>query len=454
VGASPSQAGRTTASRDQAGAAAVAGVPGVVPVLPSRCATMVNMAAPVPKRVRAVRFLVLLLPILYGEYTIWSVQNRGLFEYVGIDHRVLRSTAEIAWHEGFAAVYQFSSQALRQRDLFRAFAGPVAMRSGALPFPYLPAFIPPVLVVLPFAPAAGFLVWTILNAAGMALYTRRFLGGFGIKRRSGLIFAAMSSAPVFFTLLFGQFTLPLIIGFGEFLLAIRHGRPFASGLWLAGLALKPQTLVLLGPALVVGRQYRAMAGAVAGGLALVGVSFLLAGPLGMERLAETYRDVGRLPGTFPQSMMNWRALAVNLIGEPLSAPGYGLAIAGMAVTTFFALRPYRTSVGAADILMVGLLMWAATGAVSWHAHVHMAAPLLLPLAALAARHDWAWWLFGAWVVLPGVLFVETAFLLDPGAAHQILGLCLFAFNLLCVLAAALALRGTRAGALRAGAHVG
>ena len=75
------------------------------------------------------------------------------------------------------------------------------------------------------------------------------------------------SLPVFLNLFTGQVNVWLVVCVGEFMRASISGREFRSGLWLGGLLLKPQALLLLAAGLLMRRRARILAGTCSRGAA-------------------------------------------------------------------------------------------------------------------------------------------------------------------------------------------
>ena len=131
---------------------------------------------------------------------------------------------------------------------------------GKMPFPYPPAFL---LLVLPFGLLGFPAAMALWSAATFVVYlsvTRRALPG------AGWLPAAF--APVFATAAIGQngfVTASIFIGG----LCLLRSRPFAAGLLLGCLAIKPQLGVLLPLALLASTQWRAIAGAALSSLGVL-----------------------------------------------------------------------------------------------------------------------------------------------------------------------------------------
>ncbi len=387
------------------------------------------------RRLKPAQWLNLLwiaLAIFYVLYTVGSLWYRGLFDFAGTDFRPFRASAEIAYERGFAQVYDLAIQERFQRPLYDAYArGASPWPYETVPMPYMPAFVLAFLPMLLLPPAPGFVVWTLLNGTLLVLYLRRLSRALGIPRPRSDLIGMMVCVPAFLTLFFGQVSVWLLVFLGEFLLCWWRGREFQGGLWLAGLLLKPQFLILLLPGLLIARRFKLLAGFAAAGLALLALSFLLAGWQGLMNLAQLILLYpGELPTTSPNIMMNWRSLAVNLdllLPSPLA---WGPAVAGMGLTGVAGFSLWLRSPDSARprLALAVLGTYAATCAITWHAHVHMALPLLAPLLLLQADGALPRGLLNLWIAVPGVLFVAVGIAL-PGLGQAMAGLSLLALNL-------------------------
>lgn len=374
---------------------------------------------------------------LYAALSLW---HRGLFEYVGSDYRTLWSSALIARSQGFRAVYQLDVQAEFQRPLYDHYktrlpvlVPPLAARIpfGPIPTPYLPVFVLPLQPFLLLPPVAGHVLWVVFNAAAYVLYLVRFTKATGLDDRSLLISMVLAS-PLLFTLLFGQTNVWLALFFGEYILATLHGRPFQAGLWLAGMLLKPQTLVLFLPGLFLARDWKTLTGFAVAAIPVCGVSALLLGWTGvLEYVRLLLLYPGTLPTTFPESMMNWRAFALNFASALPSSLAWGLALLGLLATAAGGLALWRQPLANSPVraVVVALGTYAATCAVAWHSHIHMALPLVVPLGFLVACGILPRTLYNTWLLAPQAAFLVPAFLIGPGLAHNLIGFTLLILNL-------------------------
>ncbi len=388
--------------------------------------------------------VVALLWGLYGLYLAAAVLGAGLFNYVGLDFRAYWASAEIARTVGFAAVYDIGTQDEFQRRVYDL-AGWQPVAYEIFPIPYLPVFV---CLFMPFGllpPVPAYWAWTAATLVVVVIYSVRIMTAASGRVGFMPVALALTALPVFAVVLAGQVDAFLLLCLGEFLLAQRSGRPGWGGVWLAGLLLKPQTLVLIGPWLLLSRQVRCLAGFALGCALVLGASVALAGIdglLALGRLATMLTE--SVVTSYPESMMNWRALAINLswILDPRVA--WGVALAGLVGTLALAAqigrRPAPAGADAYAIAVLGL--YAATGAVIWHAHVYTALPLVLPLVYVHVRRAAPGWVLAGWALLPGSVFLAAAFADGSRTAHHFAGLTMLALNVALAAWAALALGQT------------
>ena len=157
---------------------------------------------------------------------------------------------------------------------------------GRLPF-YALVFKP--IAALPYA--WGRLTWWLANALAMA----GFVWLWPLKKWFWLAVAIFWSLPLAMLLHYGQDTaLFLLFATGTLFLLLRR-QDIAAGLVLAVCASKFHLALALPVFLAANRRWRAIAGAVAGVLAILAVSFATEGPGWPLRLVE----LSRLPGFDP-----------------------------------------------------------------------------------------------------------------------------------------------------------
>jgi hypothetical protein len=387
----------------------------------------------------------LVWPVLGMVYIVFAglyVSQIGLFDYMAADYRVFRASAEIAWQRGFDQVYDLGVQDEFQQPLYTRYAqGAGRANYAVIPMPYPPPFILLFLPLLLLPPVGGFIAWTLLNAALMVFYLWRLQRALPGNGTGALLPAALLCYPLFLNLFLGQVNVWLLICLGEFTLASLRHQDLRAGLWLGGLLIKPQALLLLLPGLLLGRRFKTLAGFTAAGAVLLALSLTLAGIPGVENLVRlVLLYPGELATTVPQLMMNWRSLAINVQPVLPGPVAWGLAIVGIVLTTGAALAPWlRPAELEGDRLLLTVLgTYAATCAVAWHAHIHMALPLAAPLLLLAGRGRLPRLLLPVWAVGPALVFFLTMFFTTR--APNLAGLATLGVNLYLVVWALIALR--------------
>jgi hypothetical protein len=215
------------------------------------------------------------------------------------------------------------------------------------------------------------------------------------------------SLPVFSNLFVGQVNFWLSICVGEFIRASVTAKPFRAGLWLGGLLLKPQFLILIGLALLIQQSKKILAGLATSSLAIVIISFAMIGTDGFLSLIKLWLGFASgIPTNDVEIMMNWRMIGLNLstyIGSPVS---WTIAVVGIATTivAFIYIWRYFVDTTSSSYVIALLGTFAATGVIAWHAHVHSATIIIPPLIyILHKKIGFPEKAFLAWVFVPPAL---------------------------------------------------
>lgn len=169
------------------------------------------------------------------------------------------AAARLALEGNPAAAYDFAAHRAVELQ---------ATMVGGLPFGYPPSFM---LLVAPFALFSypvGAVAWVVVTFALYALAVRLW--------RPDFLWPALALPPVLVNAITGQagfLTAALFLGGA----ALLPKRPFAAGLLLGLLVVKPQLGLVLPLVLLAGRQWRAIAGAAASSVGLMLLGLLVFG---------------------------------------------------------------------------------------------------------------------------------------------------------------------------------
>ncbi len=358
----------------------------------------------------------------YAAYIGMGLYWNNLFTALGTDYLAFWSAGYLANTEGYARTYDLDALRRVQSPWVPDPADP-SLVFTPLPSLFLPVFLP-VFQVFALLPADwSLLVWTALSLLLLVFYLRFFAARIAAGHRDGRwSLAMMLSFPVFWSLVWGQLNFLLLVCVGEFLRAVVAGKPFRAGLWLGGLLLKPQTLVLIVPALLLQRSWKTLSGfAIASVVALVG-SVGIGGPEAMRRLVDLWLgSASGLPSNNPQYMVNWRMVGINLSSLAGSEVSWGIALAGLALTLLaalsFWLRPLSPVSPKFGVALLGTM--AATCASAWHSHLHMMTILIPLLLYLLYQRCLSVALMDLWL-FPVPVLMLVGFLLDLMGKFRIL----------------------------------
>lgn len=374
----------------------------------------------------------LVLLVILAAYSFNLYRSGRYCSFLGTDFRGYYAAAQIARQRGFAEVYNQHTQEQYQAALaYRCPDGSQAPPLLSVSMPYLPVFV---LVYLPFTYldlTSAYLIWTIFNLAALYFYLGRFTSLLG-KRASFMRTLQWSLClPVFSNLVLGQMNVFPMICLGEYVLANVGGRRYLAGFWLGGMLVKPHTLMLLLPGLVIRKNWTGLAGFLSSALAVSLASTLLGGWQGVWSAVQlAARFSGSLIQTGP-TMMNFRALALNLEAVLPAWLAWAVAICGMVLVvgyTFYLWKRPSSATGLGFIFLT-VATFAATFATTWHSHFYYLMLLLPCMLALDTKQAispaWRW----AWMVGPPLTYA-LLYLANPQQARSGFGLGMLALNLL------------------------
>lgn len=352
--------------------------------------------------------------------------------YLGTDFRGYYAAAQIARERGFDHVYERAVQVEYQSGLLMKCPGTGAVAPPLQVYmPYWPIYV---LVVLPLTYldfTTSYALWSLLNLIGLIAYLQYFLRAVGSSISLKHILQWIVCVPVLSSLALGQMNVLLVICLGEFIVALLHGRPLRSGVWLGAMLMKPQTLILILPGLIIGRKNRTLAGFGLGTLAVLVSSLLVGGLSGVTKsIILAVQFAGPLIQT-AASMMNFRALALNLGLVWPAWLAWSIAICGMVLSSglvFYLWRREDAFASSTSIILLTLATLAATFTVSWHSHFYLLIlllPLLLFLDSKSILPPSGRWV---WIVGPPLLYLLLN-LINPATAREGLGLGMLALGL-------------------------
>ncbi len=301
-----------------------------------------------------------------------SFSQTRFFEYWGGDYRAFWSAGRIALTEGFDKVYDLARMEAYQREIL--FLSP-SQEFFPAPFVYLPVFILPFMLFALLPASLSYLMWTLVNIASLIGYIylfQRRLGGTASKRLEIIL---LLSFAVFQNFVWGQVNVWLVVAVGEFLLAMLRNQHLKAGIFLAGLWLKPQLLVIIVPFLLLERCFRILLGFTLLTSVLFVVSFYLSSIYGIQMLIDLWTSfsVG-IPTNAPEKMMNWRMVAIDLGFIVHPWVGYTVAALGIAATIYSTAKLLQNILSSSST-QLGLKLlgtFAASLTIAWHAHEHTA----------------------------------------------------------------------------------
>jgi len=347
-------------------------------------------------------------------------------EVVAGDYCAYWSGGKVANTFGYSKVYDLKLlsqyQATYASDNHATFA--------VLPLPYLPIFIVPFQLLSFLDVASGFWVWTLINLLAFVAYFRFFykdITGSSMPIRLTILFVL--SFQLFFNLYVGQLNIWLAIFSGEFVRLSLSGKNFRAGVWLGGLLLKPQLLIIIIPLIMIKRWKSVFVGFCFSSFFILLISFGLAGAEGFASFFSLL--VGHAQNVTPtgtEIMMNWRMLGLNLSLLLNPVIGWLAALTGSLITIASIVYIWKIAVDTRpEIYALGLLAtFAATGALTWHAHLSMALVLVAPILYLYARKQFSKQLLAGWIFMPALVW----FIKYMGGALIALKIMPFGVNIL------------------------
>ena len=346
----------------------------------------------------------------YTGQVLFDVVWNNYCGNLAIDYCAFWSAGKIANLDGYTRVYDLTRLWEIQQPIVSKYMLPE--QYAPVPVPYLPIFI------VPFQPLArldvnlSFWLWTALNASGSLIYLVHFAkktsSGKLLKRRTLILL--LLSLPVFLNLFQGQVNLWLMICTGEFLRNTLDNRPQRAGLWLGGLLLKPQILFLIIPALLIKRSFSTIYGFAFSAFGLGIASLILGSWSGLVKMFQLWVGyTGGLPSNYPEAMMNWRMVALNLNALSSTNIGWWIAIPCLLATMVFGLYIWKFPFDkpSTQLIVANLGTFAATCAIAWHSHFSMSMVMIPILLYLTSREVLPENILSFWVFLPPIMMVIT-----------------------------------------------
>jgi hypothetical protein len=373
-------------------------------------------------------WVVMMLVLLV--FAVSAFNARSLCAYMGTDYRGYYTSAQIAMERGFASVYDPELQGEYQA----AFSHPCAPEwlppMERVSMPYLPVFVLLFLPLTAFSVTSGYLVWVAVNLVILYIYLVRFTRALEVRLSVFRQLQWMICLPVIANLYLGQINVFLLVCLGEFTLALLRNQQFRGGLWLGLLLIKPHTLLLLIPGLVISRRWGVVKGFLVSALVIFGGSITISG---LDGVRSSLQMAAAFAGPLIQTaatMMNWRALALNLSVTVPDWLAWMAALVGMvaSITLVLYLWLRRSSQAQDGTVLLILATYAGTITVAWHSHFYLLVPLIPWLVYLDGRKVMPLTVRLVWLFAPPLWYM-LVYLADPASARNSFGLGMLALSL-------------------------
>jgi hypothetical protein len=341
------------------------------------------------KNIRSVNWQGIIIVALMAFYTAnfgYRVISYSFPDY-GQDYLAFWSAGKIADQAGYSKIYD--PQVMRSVEAGEMVKLGMIENTDApsfsyLPTPYLSIFLVPFQILSHFKIGTSLVIWLIINGlllAGYLIFFSRMTRGYGQNRTIKItpFLLVMFSYPVFDNFIEGQLNVFLMICVGEFVRYACKGNPLISGMFLGGLLLKPQLLVIIIPLLLFMGYWKSIKGFLSTAIPILVSSWWLSGTDGMRQLWSLLTGFTEIKAAVsPQYMINWRMVGILINDWSSSSIGWVITGLGMVATILAVvfLARNKTKYGDANWQMFILGVFSATLAFTWHAHNHMAMVLI------------------------------------------------------------------------------
>jgi len=337
---------------------------------------------------------ILIIAIFLNLILIMIKFNGSFYSTYGADFLAYWSVGKIADQKGYSEIYDLNNLRSVQTQELRSLG--ILERTDdsstpILPVAYFSFFVLPFQILSKFDLVRSFWLWTILNLIILIWYLVYFMRKLfaenaevinGLK----LLIVIMISYPVFVNFIIGQVEVILVICAGEFIRNAISKKTLLSGLWLGGLLVKPQLLILIIPIILILRNWKVLLGFIGSSGIILMTSLILSGLSGNKELINLWIGYsGGIVTSHPEAMINWRMVGLNLNNLLNTSLGWGITGLGMILTilALYILIKKIQPLGSSSWIIAMLGVFSATLAITWHSHQHMAM-VLIPFLVYAS----------------------------------------------------------------------
>lgn len=338
---------------------------------------------------------------------LFPLATNDMCDGIGADYCVYWTAGRIINDAGYAEIYDLDTLTrYEQKTMPAYYAEDGSFHIAA--FMYLPIFAIPFQFLSLLDLRFSFILWNLIVLLCFAVYLQFFA-----KKVSGrplptrIFLMVFFSLPILINTYYGQVSIWMAIFVGEFIRAMLDEKPLRAGLWLGGLILKPQLLVVMVIFLLLQRLYKALSGLLITGAVSLGLSFLLVRWEGLINLKEMLLEAaGGGVSSEPLLMMNWRMLGSYFALFTSERAGTIAAIAASLITLGAILYGFRRKIDPKSNLFYLALLGAvaASEVISWHTHIHMFVALYPIILYLYLKQEMEGSLFSFLLLFPPLMF--------------------------------------------------